>query len=175
MEVSDGIIEITAAGSYELTGVFNGQILVNADDEDDVQLILNGVEVTNDEDAPIFIQQSDEAVITLKTGSINTITDTSAYMEETDDAEEERTNGAIYSKEDLAINGEGALIISSTNKSGILGKDDVLILREISPSMPAETVSEARTSCTSPAENSPSTQAPTDWIRKLSYISMVET
>ncbi|MBN2897944.1 MAG: carbohydrate-binding domain-containing protein, partial [Clostridia bacterium] len=120
------VVNIRNGGTYVLTGEFDGQIFVDTDDED-VQLILAGVTLTNDDDAPIYIMSADEATITLKSGTTNTIVNTSVYMED-DGTDVERANGAIYSKADLAINGDGSLEIVANNKTAILGKDDVVIL-----------------------------------------------
>jgi len=122
----DGNILIQSGGSYMFTGNFNGQILIDTDDED-VQLLLYNLHLENDQDAPISIIKADEVTITLMSGTQNSIIDNSPYHEE-DSSVDVRSNGAIFSKDDLAINGDGNLTIVSEYKSGILGKDDVLIL-----------------------------------------------
>ena len=62
----DGIITITAAGTYLISGsLSNGQIIVNAQDGDLVMLILNGVSLTCLTSAPIFIVNADKVVLVL--------------------------------------------------------------------------------------------------------------
>jgi len=126
--VDENSIEITGIGSYKLVGDYNGQIRVNTEEEGQVQLILAGVNLINNSDAPIYIQQADEAMITVLQDTNNRIEDTSVYLEEeSEDLGIERTNGAIYSKEDLVINGTGELSITTNDKTAILSKDDLII------------------------------------------------
>ena len=75
--VTDGVLTISKAGDYLLSGDFAGQILVSADKTDDVRLILDGVSVTSDS-APLWVQQADKVVLTLTEGSENTFTDGSS-------------------------------------------------------------------------------------------------
>ncbi len=124
VETSSEGITITEGGTYSLSGAFDGQIKVDAGD-DDVQLILAGLVLNNSSASPIVVEQADETTITLKSGTVNTIYDGSAYVEEDT---EDKTNAAIYSKDDLAINGSGTLQIDAPNKSGIISKDDLVIL-----------------------------------------------
>ncbi len=126
--IEENSIEIMSTGSYMLIGDYNGQIRVNTEEEGQVQLILAGVKLTNDSNAPIYIEQVDEAIITVMQGSENIIEDTSTYIEEEmEELDIERTNGAIYSKEDLVINGKGQLGITTNDKTAILSKDDLII------------------------------------------------
>jgi hypothetical protein len=129
LSLHSGDLKIAKSGNYMLTGSLEGQIIVDVGDED-VQLLLAGVTLSHSEDAPIYIMSADEATITLKSGTINTIVNTSTYIED-DASDVERTNGAIYSKADLAINGGGTLNIQGHDKTAILGKDDVLVLSGI--------------------------------------------
>lgn len=126
--VSDQLITISKAGVYELTGTFNGQILVDAGDDDIIQLVFNSINITNTLSAPIYIKNAEDVIITLKSSTNNTLVDQSQYIKETDDETIERINGAIYAKDDLIINGNGSLTINAKEHSAILGKDDVYLL-----------------------------------------------
>ena len=130
-EFSGNVIEITQPGVYQFSGEFMGQIHVLTEEDGNVQLVLGGVSITNDEGPAIYVENADNTIITLLAGTTNSLKDSSAYMEEAEEgsaaAELERTNGAIYAKDDLIINGEGAMAITASNKSGILGKDDIEI------------------------------------------------
>ena len=65
-EVTDGSdISITAAGVYVLSGsAKNVTICVEADKEDRVQLVLNGLEVVNDDSPVIYVKCADKVFIT---------------------------------------------------------------------------------------------------------------
>ncbi len=118
-------VEITQAGTYVLEGSYSGQIVVNTEDDGLVRLVLNGVALSNSEDAPLYVKDADQVVLTLAEGTTNTITDTSAHWETAEG--EEYGNGAITSKSDLIVEGEGTLTIVANEKSGILAKDALLI------------------------------------------------
>lgn len=125
--ISNDSITIKAVGTYEFIGNYTGQIIVDTEEEGYVQLILNGVNLSNEKSSPIYIVNAEDTIITLREDTTNIIYDVSDYQED-DSSEIERLNGAIYSKDDLIINGNGTLEITALNKSGILGKDDVIIL-----------------------------------------------
>lgn len=119
-------VTITAAGTYTLTGELeDGQIIVNAGDNDKVKLILNGVNIKCSNSAPIYVINADKTVISLAEGSDNTIEDGSEYVFEGSDSNE--PNAAIYSKDDLTINGTGALLVNANYNNGISSNDDLKI------------------------------------------------
>ena len=121
-----GAVTITKGGTYVLSGVFNGQILIDADKEALVHLVLAGAQITCTDSAAIYGAQSDKIVITLQDGTANQIEDGETYVYET--AEEEEPNAAIFSKDDLTINGTGSLIVQGNYEDGIRSKDDLLIV-----------------------------------------------
>ncbi|WP_158630196.1 carbohydrate-binding domain-containing protein [Cohnella sp. AR92] len=121
----NGSVKITAAGTYILSGTLSdGQIVVEAGEEDRVRLVLNGVDITDSDNAPIYVKSADKTVITLATGTKNTVTDGSTYALEADSDE---PTAAIFSKDDLSINGTGSLTVHANDKDGIASKDDLLI------------------------------------------------
>lgn len=125
--IDGSVITITAEGIYVFEGTLDdGSIVVNAPDTDDVRLVLNGVDITSTTTAPINIIQADKVIITLVDGTDNSITDNQAATEEAD-SDDDLPNAAIYSKEDLSINGNGTLVVNANYNNGITGKDDVII------------------------------------------------
>lgn len=126
LTASGNIVTIIAPGTYVVTGtISDGQIIVNAGDEEDVVLVLNGVNLTNTSTAPIYVMNADKTVITLAEGTINTITDTKNYV--FPDSETDEPNAAIFSKDDLTINGTGTLIVNGNYNHGIFSKNDLKI------------------------------------------------
>ncbi len=122
------VLTVTKAGTYEIKGTLtNGQIMINATEEDTIQLILNGVTITNQTGAPIYAASCDKLVITLAEGSRNSVTDGGKNFIYTNAADEE-PNAAIFSKGDLTINGTGALTVHANFHNGISSKDDLLIV-----------------------------------------------
>lgn len=67
-----------------------------------------------------------ETIITLKENTTNTISDAAEYVLENE--EDNEPNAAIFSKDDLAINGSGTLKIQANYNHGIQGKDDVVLI-----------------------------------------------
>ena len=122
--VEDGkTIEITEEGVYVVTGsAKNCTIKVSADKEAKVQLVLDGVTITNDSFPAIYVVSVDKCFVTT-TDTVNTLSVTGAFV--SDDAT--NTDAVVFSKDDLVLNGTGTLSISSSNGNGISSKDDLRI------------------------------------------------
>ncbi len=121
--VSDGVITITKAGNYKLTGTYEGQIKVEAADSDMVRLILNNATITNSTGAAINVVKADEVVIYTASGTTNTVSDGSSYS----DAASGSPDAAIYSKSDLTLAGEGTLKVEGKYEEGIHTTDGLVI------------------------------------------------
>lgn len=121
----DGCVTITSAGVYELTGELNGQIYVNCADAGELTLVLNNVDIFNEDGACIVIMKAQTARVTLAKDSVNTLRDGGVYTFPS--PEETEPDAALYSKEDLVIDGEGELIIETKYGSGIVSKDGLII------------------------------------------------
>lgn len=109
---------ITQEGIYLLSGALeNGSITVDVSDKNaKVQLVLNGVDIFCQDQAPITVNQADKVFVTLADGSKNRL-------------EAGQTDGvsAIFCRSDLTINGTGSLELVSPNGRGIECKDDLVI------------------------------------------------
>lgn len=119
-------ITITSAGFYRLSGnLLDGQIIVDTQDSGIVTLLLNGIEIANSSNAPIYIKNSEKTVLHLVEGTQNLITDGVQYILEDETSDE--PNAAIFSQDDLTINGAGALTVTGQFNHGIVSKDDLKI------------------------------------------------
>lgn len=120
--VSDGQdIRITAAGVYVLSGTAsNVTVYVEAGKDDKVQIVLNGVSVTNASFPAIYVKSADKVFITVSADSALSVTGSFASDGST------KTDGVIFSKTDLTLNGTASLTIKSTD-NGIVCKDDLKI------------------------------------------------
>ena len=121
--VSDGVITITKAGNYKLTGTYSGQVKVEAADSDMVRLILDNATITNSTGAAINVVEADEVVIYTASGSTNTVSDGSSYS----DTASGSPDAAIYSKSDLTLAGEGTLKVEGNYEEGIHTTDGLVI------------------------------------------------
>ena len=114
-------IHITEAGVYVLAGTAsNITVYVEAGKDDKVQIVLNGVNVTNTNFPVIYVKTADKVFVT--TNADSSLSVTGAFI--TDGAV--KTDGVIFSKSDLTLNGTATLTISST-QNGIVSKDDLKI------------------------------------------------
>ena len=122
--VSDGeTIDITDEGVYVISGTANDcTIRVEADKNAKVQLVLDGVSITNSSFPAIYVVSADKVFITT-TDSENTLTVSGQF---TSDGET-NTDAVIFSKDDLVLNGTGTLNVTSYYGNGITSKDDMKI------------------------------------------------
>ncbi|MFC1781407.1 carbohydrate-binding domain-containing protein [Planctomycetota bacterium] len=125
--IVDGrIVTITSTGKYNISGTLgNGQIIVNTQDDEKVELVLNGVNITCSESAPLYIINAEKTVITLADLTENYITDSNSYAD--DNAESNEPNAAIFSNDDLTIKGDGLLTVNANYRNGIQSRDDLKI------------------------------------------------
>ena len=117
----DGSVSITEEGSYVLTGKITGTVTVDAPNDAEVEIILENADIESA--APIFVKQADKVTITLADGTTNTITQAGEFIT----VDEEELNAAIYSKEDLVIDGSGSLTIVSKEGHAVKSKDDLKV------------------------------------------------
>lgn len=125
--VDGATITISAAGTYVLSGDYEGRIIIHAGSGDLVRLIFNGFSIHYGQSAAIWSQQAKKTIITLVAQTENKITDGDELAADYIFAEEE-PNGALYSQDDLTINGEGSLTIVSAAGHGIITKDHLRLV-----------------------------------------------
>jgi hypothetical protein len=126
-EVKDGKVTITAAGTYVVSGKLdNGQIIVDLKDKGTVRFVLNGAEIKSSDNAPIYVKNAGKTIISLEAGTENSIVDGAKYA--LADASTEEPSAAIFSKDNLVINGTGKFTVKANYKDGITSKDDLKIL-----------------------------------------------
>lgn len=115
-------VTISAEGVYVLSGTAtDSTIIVEAGDEDKVQLVLNGLNITNSDSPAIYVKSADKVFITTASGSSNTLSVTGTFTADGDT----NLDAVIFSKDDLTFNGLGTLTVKCTKANGITGKDDV--------------------------------------------------
>lgn len=107
-----------------MSGEFSGSVIVNVQNTDKVQLVLNNVSIKSEDGPAIFAMQSDKLFVTLKEGTINTLADSGTYSSQDSDQE---PNAALFSKDDITINGTGSLTVIGNYMHGIVSKDDLAI------------------------------------------------
>ncbi len=119
--VSGNVITVTSAGVYALSGCCsNGKVIVEAGDDDEVTLLLNGLELSCSDNSAIECRNAGKLVISIAGGTENTVSDASEYT--FPDGSNE-PDAALYSRCDLIINGSGVLNVNGNYKDGIKCKD----------------------------------------------------
>ncbi len=117
-------ITITEGGSYYIEGTLeNGQIVIQADAADKVQLVLDNVTITNYTSPVIYCIEADKVFITTESNSYNVLQATLVPS----DTEEVNLDATIFARTDLTLNGGGTLLVESVDGNGITSKDDLVI------------------------------------------------
>ena len=122
--VSDGgSAKIDGEGVY----VFSGRaeeytITVEAGEKDKVQIVLDGVDVTNTSSPVVYVKTCDKTFVTTAGGSENALSVTGTFAKDGST----KVDGVIFSKQDLVLNGLGTLNITSSD-NGIVSKDDLKV------------------------------------------------
>lgn len=123
--VENNVVTIRAEGVYVISGnLDDGQIIVDAEDKGNVRLVLNGVEINSSTQSPIYVKNAGKTIISLLEGTENTLTDGTEYVLE--DSTDE-PNAALFSKDNLTINGSGKLTVHGNYNNGITSKDELRI------------------------------------------------
>ena len=126
---NDSVYTITQAGEYTVTGLLSeGQIVVNADDNAEITIVLNGTSITCSNGSPIYIKNADNIKIKSEENTYNSIVDARAEADDNpDNSSSENGNAAIYAACDLKLVGKGALSVTGNYNNGIQSKDDISI------------------------------------------------
>lgn len=124
VQISGSTVTITEEATYILSGTLdNGMIVVDAADTAKIQLVLNGVDITSETSAALYILEADKVFITLAEGTENTLSNGGSFTS----IDENNIDGALFSKQDLTMNGSGSLTVTSLAGHGIVCKDDLVI------------------------------------------------
>ena len=98
-------VTITKGGSYEISGSFNHSVIIDAENED-VEILLNNVEITNEKTAAIIGLAAKSLTVQLSDGSENTLSDGgNIYVNASGDG--------IDSNKNAVINGGMVFVIGS--------------------------------------------------------------
>lgn len=123
VKIDGSTITISDEGTYIFSGTLeNGMIVVNAEDSDKPQLVFDGVTITSESSASLYILEADKVFVTLTENSANTLSNGGTFTS----IDENNIDGAIYSKQDLTFNGNGSLTVASPAGHGIVAKDDLV-------------------------------------------------
>ena len=124
VQISEGIVTISAEGTYIISGTLDeGQIVVRVQDSEKVQLVLDEATIQCADSAALYVAEGDKVFVTLADGTENALINGGTFADEQD----ESIDGALFSRQDLTINGSGTLHITSSTGHGIVCNDDLVL------------------------------------------------
>ncbi|MBP5217077.1 MAG: carbohydrate-binding domain-containing protein [Bacilli bacterium] len=110
------IYAIQKAGTYSCSGSLNGQILIEAGEEDEVVLELNGASIAYDGDSPIKAISGSKLEVSAKKDTENLVKDTRNNKSVDSEFQGE---GAISSDIDLKLKGSGTLVVEGNYNNAV--------------------------------------------------------
>ena len=120
VNINNSVITITGNETYTISGTLeNGNIIVDAPSNAKPKLILKNAHITASNTAAIYISNADHVFITAADSTDNSL----ASTDFTDDND---IDGAVFSKDDITLDGSGDLTIFSDGH-GIVCNDDLTI------------------------------------------------
>ena len=120
----DGSVMITGKGKYVISGTLtDGSVIVDTDSSAKIWIMLDGADITCSTGACFDVEQADKVFLTLAEGSDNRLT-TAGFSEENRTA---GMDGAVFSRDDLTINGSGSLTVTAAEESGIVCNDELVL------------------------------------------------
>ncbi len=123
-KVSGGNVAVTKEGTYIITGsTSNGQIIVDADENAKIQLVLDGVSITSATSAPVYVRSAHKVFLTTSEGSENTLKNGGKYIA----IDDSNIDSVIFAKCNLTLCGKGKLTVESSGGHGVVSKDDLRI------------------------------------------------
>lgn len=124
VKINGSTVTITEEATYVISGTLdNGMLIVNTPDTAKLQLVFNGVNITSSTSAALYIVEADKVFLTLEKGTANTLSNGGTFTS----IDENNIDGALFSKQDLTLNGSGSLTVNSPAGHGIVAKDDLVI------------------------------------------------
>ena len=121
-KASSKTVTISEEGTYVIRGSFEGTVIVDAEKSAKIHLVFRGVSVHSETSAALYVKSADKVVITLADESENSLSSGESYVA----MDDSNIDSALFSKEDLTINGTGTLTVTSPAGHGIVCKDDLV-------------------------------------------------
>lgn len=123
--VKGNVVTITKSGAYLLSGSSdNAKVVVDVGKQDTVTLMLNGVSLKSADGSVIDCEGGDTLVLCLNENTESFLSDSAEY---TLTAGETEPDGAVFSRADLVIMGNGSLGVTSNYKDAVKCKDGLSI------------------------------------------------
>ena len=123
VQINGSTVIIKEEATYVISGSLNGMLVVDAPDTAKLHLVFNGVDITSETSAALYILEADKVFVTLADGTTNTLANGGSFTA----IDDNNIDGALFSKQDLTLNGSGSLTVTSPAGHGIVCKDDLVV------------------------------------------------
>ena len=123
VQINGSTVMIKEEATYVISGALNGMLVVDAPETAKLQLVFNGVDITSETSAALYILEADKVFVTLANGTTNALSNSGSFTA----VDDNNIDGALFSKQDLTLNGSGSLTVTSPAGHGIVCKDDLAI------------------------------------------------
>ena len=124
VQISGTTISITEEAVYVVSGALDdGMIVVDASDSAKIQLVLDGASIHSETSAALYVAEADKIFLTLADGTENALSNGGTFTA----IDGSNIDGALFSRQDLTLNGGGSLSVASPAGHGIVCKDDLAV------------------------------------------------
>lgn len=124
VKIEGSKITVTEEATYVISGELNdGMLIVEASETAKLQLVFDGVNITSETSAALYVSEADKVFVTLAEGSDNTLSNGGSFIA----IDDNNIDATLFSKQDLTLNGTGSLTVTSPAGHGIVCKDDFVI------------------------------------------------
>ena len=124
VQINGSTVILKEEATYIISGeLTDGMLVVDAPETAKLQLVFNGVRITSQTCAALYILEADKVFLTLAEGSDNSLINGGSFSS----IDENNIDGVLFSKQDLTLNGAGSLTVTSPAGHGIVCKDDLVI------------------------------------------------
>lgn len=118
LSVDGKTVLVTEGGDFTVTGK-NADAMIKVNSKSRVKLRLSGVELTNSDGPAIYFENCDKGFITVSKGTENYLADGTEYSVD--------AKGAVFSNDDLEIQGGGKLTVVSNYNHAIVSYDKLTV------------------------------------------------
>ena len=122
--IQNGVLTISEAGVYVLSGDLSASVVVEAPEDAKVQIVLANASIQSIDGPAIYVKQADKCFLTLADSSSNQVEDSAVH---TLAEGQDEPDSAIFSKCDLTIQGSGSLSIAGNYLNAVKSKDDLVV------------------------------------------------
>ena len=124
VQINGSTVILKEEATYVISGdLSDGMLVVDAPDTAKLQLVLQGVNITSKTSAALYIPEADKVFVTLAEGTENTLSNGGSFVA----IDDNNIDGALFSKQDITLNGTGTLTVTAPAGHGIVCKDDLVI------------------------------------------------